>query len=308
MNEGASLRQRAEAWLFDAAMLFVPLLPRKAVIGFAYLAGQLAWLVDRRDRRIAMANLDLAFGAMMDRRQKRWIARQSFVTFARVGLDYFWLSRHTRARYERFVMMEDSLRQWIGRGPALAVTAHYGNWEVLGQLAALHGEPPASVAKPVRNPMIDQRINAIREHTGQLIVPREGALKALVRRLKEGGDVALILDQDTKISEGGVFAMFFGVPVPMSSAAAALAVKLAVPIVPVFCRRESGGRYRCYARPALTPDAIKGLSVEEITQRIAGLFEEEVRSDPRQWLWMYKRWKRRMPGFDPSRYPFYADC
>ena len=308
MNEGTSLRQRAEARLFDAAMAFVPRLPRKAVNGFAYLAGLLAWLVDRRDRRIAMANLDLAFGAMMDTRQKRRIARQSFVTFARVGLDYFWLSRHTRTRYERFVIMEDSLRQWIGKGPALAVTAHYGNWEILGQLAALHGNPPASVAKPVRNPLINQRINTIRERTGQLIVPREGALKALVRTLKEGRYVALILDQDTKISEGGVFAMFFGVPVPMSGAAAALAVKLSVPIVPVFCRRDNGGHYCCYARAALMPDAIKGLSVEEITQQIAGLFEEEVRRDPGQWLWMYKRWKRRMPGFDPSRYPFYADC
>jgi len=141
-----------------------------------------------------------------------------------------------------------------------------------------------------------------------VIVPRAGAIKALVRALRGGGVVALLLDQDTRVDEGGVFVDFFGVPAPVSSAAAALGPKLNVPIVPTFCRHDGRGHYRCYTRAAMRPEDLAGLSVEAITQRIAGAIEGEIRSDPTQWLWMYKRWKRRQPGFEASRYPFYADC
>jgi len=308
MNRELRFRQRAEAWLFDAALALIPRLPRCVVNGLARLAGWVAWLVDRRDRRIATANVNLAYGTALSSSQKQRIVRQSFRTFARVGLDVFWMSRHTKTRYERCIAMEESLRKWIGVGPLLAVTAHYGNWEIIGPFAASQGSSLASVAKPVQNPLVDARITLLRQRTGQLIVPREGALKALLRRLRDGGSAAFALDQDTKVSAGGVFVEFFGVPAPVSSAAALLAVKMQVPIVPVFCRQEPRGRYRCYARPALMPADLEGLSAEDITQRIAAIIEEEIRHDPGQWLWMYKRWKRRKPGFDPSRYPFYADC
>lgn len=308
MNRKPTVRQRLEALVFDAALLVIPRLPRAAAVGLARVAAGLAWAVDRRDRRIALTNLDLAFGSLLDKSAKRKIALRSFRTFAQVGVDYFWFSRNARARIERYVTVDESVRQWMGRYASVAVTAHYGNWEIMGQLAALSGTPLASVAKPIRNPLIDRRINELRQGSGQRIVPREGALKSLLRSLREGGTVALLLDQDTRISEGGVFVDFFGVPAPVSSAAALLADKTGVPIVLAFCRQEEGGRYRCYALPPLTPASLGGLSATEVTQRIASLMESEIRRDPGQWLWMYKRWKRRMPGFDPGRYPYYADC
>jgi KDO2-lipid IV(A) lauroyltransferase len=110
------------------------------------------------------------------------------------------------------------------------------------------------------------------------------------------------------VEEGGVFVDFFGVPAPISNAAALLADKTEVPIVLAFCRREDGGRYTVYAQEPLMPESFKGLSADVVTQRIASRIEEEIRRRPDQWLWMYKRWKRRMPGFDVRRYPSYADC
>lgn len=298
-----------EARLFDLALAVVPRLPRRVVVGLARVAGWVAWLVARRDRRIALANLRLAFGETLDDRQRARIVRACFERFALTALDYLWFSRDTRRRLERYVTFDESLAKWIRQGgPWIAVTAHFGNWELLGKYSAMQGLQLGTVAKPIRNVAIDERVNAFREKMGQIVVPRQGALRTLVRMLKNKGVVALALDQDTRVSEGGVFVPFFGVPAPVSNAAAVLALRLRVPIVPAFCLAEPGGYYRGYAHPALMPEDIAADDENALTTRITSEIEAEIRAAPEQWLWMYKRWKRRQPGADPARYPFYADC
>jgi Kdo2-lipid IVA lauroyltransferase/acyltransferase len=302
-----NFRMTFEVGLFRLGLLIVPRLPRRWVLALARGAGCVAYRVARRDRRIALANLDLAYGNGLSGREKAAIARQAFTTFARMLLDSFWFGRKTAERLRRYVEVEESLAVWLRGGPFVGVTAHFGNWEIMGEIAALSGARLASVVKPIRNPSIDGRLNRLRQRTGQRAVARAGALRTLVRHLKEGGSVALVLDQDTRVAEGGVFVSFFGVPVPMSNAAAILAPRMNAPIVAAFCKALDHGRYRCYARPPLMPDALRSLTPEQITQRIAEFLEAEIRSDPGQWLWMYKRWKRKQPGFDPAQYPFYAD-
>jgi lauroyl/myristoyl acyltransferase len=53
---------------------------------------------------------------------------------------------------------------------------------------------------------------------------------------------------------------------------------------------------------------MEGMTPEAVTVRITQYLEKQLRDDPGHWLWTYKRWKRRLPGFDPARYPYYADC
>jgi KDO2-lipid IV(A) lauroyltransferase len=274
----------------------------------ARLGGRLGWLVSSRDRRIAMANLELAFGATRTAHEKKMIVRQSFTSFVQTGLDYFWFSRDRERRMREWIDVDESAQKWMKPGRLVGVTAHFGNWEILGWLFALNGATISSVAKPVKNPMIDAEINRIRMLSGQHIVPRDGALRALVRALKSEGTVALLLDQDTLPAEGGVFVPFFGVPVPISSAGAGLALKLKAPILMAYCACRPDGRYFCYGREVFTPESIEGLSSDEVTARITASLEEEIRRQPGYWLWSYKRWKRRLPGVDPARYPYYADC
>jgi KDO2-lipid IV(A) lauroyltransferase len=297
-----------EAQLVDGAAWLIPRFPRRLVVALANGLGRMGYVVDRRDRRVALANLDLAFGSSLTAKRKREIVTQVFKNFTLTTLDYFWFSRDTKARVERYVSIDASTSKWIEKGPLVAVSAHFGNWEVIGQAIAIRGGKVSSIAKPIKNPRVDAVINRIRQHSGQRIIPREGALKGMLRVLRDHGIVGLLLDQDTRVADGGVFVEFFGVPVPIASAAAGLAQKMNVPILMVYCRNERNGTYRCYSPEVLTPAEMSGLSPVEITARITGFLEAEIRRDPSQWLWTYKRWKRRMPGVEPSRYPFYADC
>lgn len=297
-----------EAQLVEGAARIIPRFPRRMLVGLANGLGWIGSRVDRRDRRVALANLDLAFGDTLTKKKKREIVTQVFQVFTLTALDYFWFSRDTQARIDRYVAVDDSVLPWIGKGPLVGVTAHFGNWEVIGQVSVLRGSALSSVAKPIKNPRVDAIINRLRQNSGQHIIPREGALKGMLRVLRDHGTVGLLLDQDTRVSDGGVFVDFFGVPVPIAGAAAGLAQKMKVPIFMAYCRNEGDGTYRCYTRESLTPAELEGLSVDEITAKITGFLEAEIRRNPSQWLWTYKRWKRRKPGADLSRYPFYADC
>jgi KDO2-lipid IV(A) lauroyltransferase len=308
ISMGRRLRFQLEAWLFSLALRLIPALSRKTIMRLSALGGRLGWIFARRDRRIAMANLDLAFGATRSVAEKHAIVRQAFTTFAQTGLDYFWFSRDREQRMRDWVVPDEAFRLWLKPGRLVGVTAHFGNWEMLGWLFLLHGTSISSVAKPVKNPLIDAEINRIRMLSGQHIVPREGALRALVRALKDEGAIALLLDQDTLPAEGGVYVPFFGIPVPVSTAGAGLALKLKAPILVAFCTCKPDGHYICYAAREFLPEAIERMSTEELTAKITNVLEEELCRNPGYWLWSYKRWKRRLPGFDPARYPYYADC
>jgi KDO2-lipid IV(A) lauroyltransferase len=290
------------AWF---ARLVIPCLPWSVLAPLAAVLGQLGYAVASRDRRIALANLDLAFGDTKTHAEKARIARASFVTFARVILDVFWFSRRTRERIRRHVRIEASMRSAMVRSPVVFITAHFGNWEVNGQAVNLAGCPTASVAKQIRNRSVDRMLTEMRQLTGQTIVPAEGALRGVLKFLKQGGSAAFLLDQDVRPEQGGVFVPFFGVPVPMSTAAAALADRVRCPTCVAFCRLDEAGHYTVYATALDEPG--EGGDVEAATARIAQHIEDEIRGNPGSWLWMYKRWKRLPPGNDGSRYPYYHD-
>lgn len=290
-----------------AAFALVGRLPRPAVLFLAHALGTLGYLVSPGLRRIGRANLDLAFGASIPIREKKRILRRSFQAFALTTLDVFWFARDMKERVRRFVRFERPLAEVLGGGRRICLTGHFGNWEILGQAVVLSGYPLTSVAMPLKNPAVDERFNRFRQAAGQAIVPRQGAVRALIRTLRAGGNVALLLDQNTPPSEGGVFVDFFGRPVAVSAAGAVLASRTGAPVAFGFALPERQG-YLVRLPPGLPPTrpGTPENEVQQWTQRITRLYEDEIRRRPECWVWTYKRWKYIRPGDDPQHYPFYA--
>ena len=188
----------------------------------------------------------------------------------------------------------------------IGVTAHFGNWELLSKALSVYGFPHVAVASPLANPTVDAIIGMGRSIPGVEIVTRQGAIRGLLRALRQKKYVALLLDQNTKPEEGGLFVNFFGLSIPMSTAAAVLSARTDTPVIPLFCRANVNGSYTIYSLPSLKRAEPEPKIIHTITQTIAALFEQEIRAHPEQWLWMYKRWKYIDPDWPAAVYPFYA--
>ena len=298
-----------ETLLTRLGLVVLPALPRWAVLACARAAGAVAYWTARQQRRITLSNLDVAFGGRLAPRAKRRIAQGAFYTTALVMLDLFWFSRHMEQRVRRYVTLDPAFRTHVYTQPVIGVTAHFGNWELLSKALSMYGFAHVAVASPLANPTVDAIIGLGRSIPGVEIVTRQGAIRGLLRALRQGKHVALLLDQNTKPEEGGLFVGFFGLSIPMSTAAAVLSERTGAPVIPIFCRANANGSYTIYSLPPLKRADLAQVGpniIHTTTQTIATLFEQEIRAHPEQWLWMYKRWKYIDPDWPAAAYPFYS--
>ena len=220
VSRGDALLDGAASLLAAPFLAAVSRLSRRRVIGAARALGDLAFRLSRHDRRVALANLELIYGAALSPAERDALARESFRTFFRTVFDAIWFSHQPSARIARWLRFDPTLESAARRLPAIIVTAHFGNWELLGWAGGLHGPRTVTVAAMFPQARLNRLITRQRQRLGLEIAAREGALIALVRALKRGGRVALLMDQNTRLSEGGVFVPFFGRAATMSPAAA----------------------------------------------------------------------------------------
>jgi lauroyl/myristoyl acyltransferase len=289
----------------------VPLLPRECLIALGRGLGRIGFLLLRHDRQVALANLDLAYGASLSPRTKRRIARRSFENFGQVGLEIFWACRLDAAALERVVEIDPEdvrrTRAIHGEGRGLiALASHMGSWEVLNLFSAALGFPLATLARRLRNEPLNDLVNANRSQTGGEIILHDDAARGILRGLRKKKCVAIPLDQNTRPDRGGCYVDFFGKPVSASRSIALFALRTGAPIVPATCFPLRGGRYRVEWAPPI-PVPPEGVFDREriLTQACVSFIEETVRRRPDAWLWMYRRWKYR-PTEDANGFPYYS--
>jgi KDO2-lipid IV(A) lauroyltransferase len=119
----------------------------------------------------------------------------------------------------------------------------------------------------------------------------------MLRSLKAGGVIAILLDQNASRHEG-VFVPFFGRVASTSRSIAVLALRTGTPILPVFIRREGAGRHRATLGEPLAWPAANDIdeAVVELTMACNAAIEAAIREAPAQWLWIHDRWRTRPPG------------
>jgi len=303
------IRHALEFALARMALATIPRMPRRSVIWMADCAGFIASVFARHLRQVAMVNLDIAFGPDMSAARKKRIVRRSFQTFALVMLDMFWFARDSAKRTAEWIDFDPSHERLFRPAPQICVTAHMGNWEVLGMAFSARGFPLVSVAAPLANRRLDRLFVDLRRRTGQQILSKHGAVRGLLKTLKGGGKIALVLDQNTKPSAGGIFVDFFKLPAPVSPAVATLALRTGAEVFTGVCVPDGRGRYVVPAPEQIVIcESMKNSDNPErvLTEAIVRSIEDLLRKHPEHWLWMYKRWKYVGPGRTPSEYPFYA--
>lgn len=298
------------AWPETAALVFglawIPLLPRCAVVGLSRFAGKVAFRFAHELREIGRANLLIAFGDEKTAAERDEILRQSFQSFGLLVLDIIWFSLHTEKRLEKWFRWDDSCEPLFADEAQLILVAHYGNWENMGQSYAAKGQPIFSVAAPLKNRSADALFIRLREKTGQRIISQQGAARKLLQGLKQKHKLAVLLDQNTKPKDGGIWVNVMGLAAPVSSAPAALAVKTHTSVFTITATADAQGQYTATLHEILAPNPDAEDPVAEFTQRMTDSMTSVIRKKPGNWCWMYKRWELIPEGAKKEDYPFYA--
>jgi Kdo2-lipid IVA lauroyltransferase/acyltransferase len=249
-------------WLESAALAppwaLLHALPLEPAVRLGASLGPIVMAFDRRNRAIALRNLEIAFPEQ-NPAARLVILRDTYRNFGRMAAEWVHFFDLDSSNIERYVTYEgrehwdEAIRLSAGRG-ILVLTGHLGNFELLSVGHSLHGNPIALVQRPNRNPVIDRAVAARRLRQGNLTISRKGAGREVLRLLRQNWMVAVPLDLDVR---HGIFVNFFSRPASTSDALARLALATRAPVLPAFMVREGiSTRHRITILPPI--EAVRG--------------------------------------------------
>lgn len=303
------IRYLLETAILRAAVRLLPSFSRPVLLSLSKGVGTLAYFADYRGRATAHENLRAAFAREnINRDQIRRIAIASYQTFARTFLDLFWSLSLTKENYKEHVLIDfqDPLseKKALETG-ALWVTPHFGNFEMVSLAIGFRGVRFTVVAQDFKNEALTDLFTRLRQGSGHVVIPKEGAMLRLMKDLKRKGHAGLLTDLNIRPNKTATVIDCFGLKTCATMLHTSLSMRLGLPVFTGLCFPLDDGRYRLQLSPPLDPKGFS--SPEEYTQVIWNRFEEDIRKTPEAWLWMYKHW-RYLPGNeDDARYPSYAN-
>jgi KDO2-lipid IV(A) lauroyltransferase len=289
MNLSSFELQHAIAFLMKMTGLFS--LNRSRLLGARL--GRLAFYLDERHREIVLRNLALALDGKNPAANRK-LARHVFENLGKVFFEIAWASRQSRRslfeviRVEGLTHLQNAYRK--GRG-VLFLTAHFGNWEILSIFPAMIPYPVNIVYRPLDFRPLDRFFIDLRSRFGGRLIPTSKSAARIMKSLRRGEIVALLMDQNVDWYEG-VFVDFFGHLACTSKGMALVALKTEAPVVPIFMARTEKG-FEVTILPEIEPrrsgDKIK--DIETNTAQYNKAIETMVRRYPDQWFWVHQRWK-----------------
>jgi KDO2-lipid IV(A) lauroyltransferase len=190
--------------------------------------------------------------------------------------------------------MNEVLPLLVKEDPALFLTAHAGNWEVLGYFVSLLGFRMTALARPIDNPLINKWLLDLREANGLKILTKFGATDEVDRLIKDGKRVGFIADQNA--GDKGLFVPFMGRMASSYKSIGLLAMRHQIPVVAGFAKRTPGQfEYEIMITDIIKPEdwADQPDPLFYISARFNRAVEQFVRLVPEQYLWVHRRWKSR---------------
>lgn len=259
------------------------------------IIGKLILLFDKRHRKIAKDNLRQSFPEK-DEAAIHDLALRCCEHLGMVIMELPKLVRYSPAKMASMTRVHNKayLDGLIAEGRGVIVlTGHLGNWEWMNAMGkAVFSAPISVVARPIDWKPADDLVNSWRTKDGSEIVPKDGSARALLKRLRSGGGIALLLDQNVDWYDGQ-WVDFFGRPACSNKGAALLAMKTKAPVVAVYCFRAPDGKFDVYIEEALPliDTGQKLMDVWNNCQAYQTELERIIRRQPEQWFWLHQRWK-----------------
>ena len=179
---------------------------------------------------------------------------------------------------------------------AVMLTAHFGNWELLGswyaQNAKKHAHKMCAIYQEIHDPDFHKYVQELRKRNKISLLPKEVSSLEFARILRTGSHIAILNDVSW---HGKLILPFFGKDCTVSPGAAVLSMLADVPIVPICLQRNAPFEHvvKIYEPFFVAKD--KNLTKEERIKNAVlecnRALERMILERPDLWFWLHNRWK-----------------
>lgn len=244
-------------------------------------------------KKIVRSNLIKAFPHKSEDDLK-WIEKRFYKHFCDITLEAFKsLTISSEEMQKRMVFKNlDVLTQFEkGNRSVIIMCGHYASWEWMLSIGYHTVSQGYGIYTPIMNKYLNKLIIKIRKkHRGNLI-SRYSAIQQ-IKNLHDEGNIAVygfVSDQSPRPKPKSYWRPFLGVKVPVFVGAEMVARELDFGVVYAKINRVKRGYYE--ASFELISDQPKKTKLNRITDTFTEWLEQDIYSDPTQYLWTHKRFK-----------------
>jgi len=293
-----AIRYSIVYWFIRLMIAVSNIIPRVLWLNFCGMLGWIGYHFATQTRVLSHHHIKVAFNNMSED-QVRSLSRRNFVMLGKnIGEILRATSIKSLPDLEKFVVIHDyenfEKSKAKNKG-VIFLTCHLGAFDLQITCMSLKGLRPLIIGTPLKNPRLNELLWRQRNAYGAIAVERGKEMFRLLKELKSGGSLAILIDQDTKVKSR--FVDFFGMPAATPVGAALFAIKTGAVIVPTYIYLGSDNKQHMHFMPEIetiiTGDEEQDMIVN--TQNYSNFIEAQIRKHPDQWVWMHERWKTK-PG------------
>jgi KDO2-lipid IV(A) lauroyltransferase len=266
--------------------------PERPLLIFGRSLCFLGWILDPFHRKTADIQMKHTLGSAYN----RLLSLKVFMNHGDILIDAIRYAYMNDDEIEKKIRVEgkEHLDEALaGKKGLMMITGHIGNWEILSHVSRILGIQFCVMADVRKDPRLEKIINDIRSRSGATILPPKGKALMLIKELRKGSTIGMVVDQRGKRGEG-VVCDVLGLPAATNPAPAFIAMKGNAIILPVHAIK-SGDTYTIQFSKAVDANSFGTgkAAIQALSNYMQSWVSSVVRQHPDQWFWLHCRWTRR---------------
>jgi len=220
------------------------------------------------------------------------IASNVLGNYGRIFSEYPFLKSFRNGQLNNFIeingknYLEKILKE---KKRVVFISGHFNNFELMAMQIEKVGIELSAIYRPLNNVFLNKTMEKIRTQyiCKNQIKKGMAGTRQLIRNLKKGSSVALMIDQ--RVREGSKV-KFFGNLATTTTIPAQLIKKYKCELVPIYIERKEKYYFKMHISKPINVNTKK--TTQEITLFLNTVLEKMILKNPDQWIWTHDRWKK----------------
>jgi Kdo2-lipid IVA lauroyltransferase/acyltransferase len=294
MIEKTTIKETVLLCVYDSVLFLIKILPNRMIPIVAKMLCFCGRPFIGRDIRILQNNLEQIRHLPKGSAAAEAFEKQSFFNHICSALETLKFScipdsLRVDGQEELGVMLESARKSGTG---GLFLTGHLGSWESLSWFVSrMTSAKCYALARRSSCSAFNRFLVKMRRRLGLeiLMIDRPLILRDMVKTLKSGGYLGVVMDQRPAGSRSTTVD-FLGRKTDFVSGPAIAALLAKAPVYAIFLVRKGPMHYELIANEVV-PAGHGITDINELTQLMASAIERVINLYPEQWTWHYNRWK-----------------